>query len=436
MINLYSDKRIAIVGAGAVGSYYGGLLIDAGCNVTLIARGKHLDALQQNGLIIDSYKHGKKHLEVNAVEKPIGLFDIIIFCVKSQDTLFACEMMNSHTKENTVFVSMQNGIENIEILGSIFKKESVLGTSVFIGASISKPGIVMHSASGHIVFGPLVPNNMLAVELFSDVLQNTKIEYRVEKAIMLTLWKKLLWNVAFNPLSALLESTCGRMVDNVDILQMMNDLVKEGVEAALVDNIIIPEGFYVHVTEIPDSFRYYKTSMLHDIEMGKNPEVDGILGPVIRKLESVGKSAPISSTIYKSLQFKYGKRFLYTPKLTVDIIVKNNNKLLLIERLNPPYGWALPGGFVDYGEMVEHAAERELVEETSIVANNLKMHGVYSDPSRDNRMHTVSIVFSTESDQEPIAGDDAGKAEFFHIDKLPENIAFDHRKIIEDFLKK
>lgn len=123
------------------------------------------------------------------------------------------------------------------------------------------------------------------------------------------------------------------------------------------------------------------------------------------------------------------------PKLTVDIIIKCGEGIILIERKNPPYGWAIPGGFVDYGETVERVALREAKEETSLEVKNLKQFRVYSDPSRDPRGHTVSVVFTGEADGIPEAASDAKKVGIFTETTLPENITFDHRRILQDYFK-
>lgn len=157
---------------------------------------------------------------------------------------------------------------------------------------------------------------------------------------------------------------------------------------------------------------------------------------MIRTHEKNGKKAPYCETILRSLEFKYGGHFLYCPKLTVDMIVRNGDSILLIERLNKPHGWALPGGFVDYGETVEDAARRELYEETGIKADQIKLMGVYSDPARDKRGHNVSVIYTTTTNSEPKAGDDAKNAQFFTIRDLPDDIVFDHKKIINDYLIK
>lgn len=124
------------------------------------------------------------------------------------------------------------------------------------------------------------------------------------------------------------------------------------------------------------------------------------------------------------------------PIPTVDIIIEMNGGIVLIGRKNPPLGWALPGGFVDYGETVEAAAIREAREETSIRIGDLQLLGCYSDPARDSRQHTLSIVFVAKGEGQPQAGDDALDIAIFSRDALPEKLCFDHDLIIRDYLQR
>lgn len=125
-----------------------------------------------------------------------------------------------------------------------------------------------------------------------------------------------------------------------------------------------------------------------------------------------------------------------TPLLTVDVVIRlpdEDGRIVLIQRRNPPPGWALPGGFVDVGETVEQAAVREVREETGLEVRLGELLGVYSDPARDPRGHTVSVVFTGEARGTPQAGDDAGAVQAFALDALPE-LAFDHARILADYL--
>ena len=138
------------------------------------------------------------------------------------------------------------------------------------------------------------------------------------------------------------------------------------------------------------------------------------------------------------------------PFPTVDIIIetcfghpppetgkqKEKSGIVLIKRKNPPFGWALPGGFVDYGESLESAAKREAEEETSMKVELLYQLGAYSDPSRDPRHHTISVVFVGRAAGIPEAADDAIDAGIFDRDSLPDPLAFDHKQILRDYFKK
>jgi 8-oxo-dGTP diphosphatase len=121
------------------------------------------------------------------------------------------------------------------------------------------------------------------------------------------------------------------------------------------------------------------------------------------------------------------------PLPTVDIIIEIGGRVVLIERKNPPHGWALPGGFVDYGESLESAAVREAREETSLEVELIEQFHSYSDPRRDLRHHTVSTVFIAAAQGEPRGADDAKTARLFHENDLPDAIVFDHRQILRDY---
>ena len=121
------------------------------------------------------------------------------------------------------------------------------------------------------------------------------------------------------------------------------------------------------------------------------------------------------------------------PFLTVDVIIETGAGIVLIERKNPPFGWAIPGGFVDYGETIEDAVRREAKEETDLDIENVRQFHTYSDPKRDPRHHTVTVMFIASASGDPKAGDDAGKAEIFTRDTLPAEITFDHRQILDDY---
>ncbi len=124
------------------------------------------------------------------------------------------------------------------------------------------------------------------------------------------------------------------------------------------------------------------------------------------------------------------------PVPTVDVIIEIESRgIVLIRRKNPPYGWAIPGGFVDYGESLEEAARREVKEETNLEVQNLRQFHTYSDPRRDPRHHSISTVYLGEAKGVPRAKDDALEIGIFTASNLPDQIAFDHRTILDDYFK-
>jgi ADP-ribose pyrophosphatase YjhB (NUDIX family) len=123
------------------------------------------------------------------------------------------------------------------------------------------------------------------------------------------------------------------------------------------------------------------------------------------------------------------------PVVTVDAIIEMNGGVILIRRKNPPPGWAIPGGFVDYGETLEEAVVREMKEETCLDVILIRQFHTYSDPARDPRHHTVTTIFIATASGLPQAADDAADIGIFTKDNLPENIAFDHRQILEDYFE-
>ena len=128
-----------------------------------------------------------------------------------------------------------------------------------------------------------------------------------------------------------------------------------------------------------------------------------------------------------------------TPLLAADTIIEltdfPDRPIVLIERANPPYGWAIPGGFVDLGEIVEQAAVREAKEEVQLDVHLIALLGIYSDPIRDSRGHTVTAVYVAKAEGMPVAADDAKNCRLFRLDELPETLAFDHAQVLADYKK-
>lgn len=357
--------------------------------------------------------------------------------VKSHQTETAIREIKHYIKDNTIVISLQNGIDNGEIISKYISDNIILLSALKVGLSINYAGDVIHTFGGELKIGcykkPLAQDDLKdIVEMF----KNAGIKCTIVTDIKKALWEKLIWNAAFNPLSVLIEKTCGQLIENEKVTSIMENLMEEVIEAAMVDDVFIDKKRIEKTLQLENTMKTFKTSMFQDIEALKRPEIDGILLPVINRLEKKGNFKSYHRLLYNLIEAKYGGSFIYTPKIAADTIVINSNKeVLLIKRKNPPYGWAIPGGFVDYNERVEEAANREICEETGLQLDYVNLFGVYSSPDRDIRGHTVSVVYYSYCDEVPRAGDDAKEVCFFSFQKLPD-LAFDHSTILKEFYNK
>ncbi len=433
------NKRIAIFGAGAIGSYIGSKLIEHGfTNVDFIARSGY-NVLKENGLTVKNYTDKSPYvLKVNAIRELSGLYDAILICVKSKDTVDAAKQSLKHLNDDGFVVSIQNGVENPDIISAFIPNEKVITNVIYMTAVMQEKGVLEYMAEGRLIFGNINGENSKYTDIYMQILQQAELNAKYSNNIKQYQWQKLMLNIVLNPLTALFRKTFFKMSKSDDAMNLTKMLFNEAQYAAKLCGVIIADEEYDKIIARCKEHTTFKSSMYQDIEANRNPEIDAILGVIVRTHEKYGQTAPYSDCILKIMNVKYGAWFQISPTLAADVLVINNDKVLLIDRNNEPFGWAIAGGLVDLYETIENAALRELYEETNIKAdiNELHLLGIYSDPKRDTRGHTVSAVYVYFSDKEAKAADDARDAKYFHIDNLPENIAFDHRKILQDAKEK
>lgn len=436
MTKSQSFNRVLLFGAGAVGGYFGALLSMV-VPVDFVARGRKLEVFQDKGLTLEHALTAEKTVyKINAVNEPAGKYDLIIIAVKSKDTPVAAEACKSALADNGIVLSLQNGVGNIPELVKVFGEEHVVGAVVNSGLSTPQAGVVKYVPHPVITAGGLSSRSKSFESSIVRLFIQAGIDCRTTEDIHKSLWTKLIWNISFNTLSALMMAKCGELLKDANSLNLMQSIARETVQAALYNGVKLDDDIIERTFRLDSKYEDYKTSALQDVEANRAPELEPLLSPVV-SLHKAGKiSAPHSQAVYDLVCFKFNRWFHTSPRLAADVLVVNDNKVLLIERKYPPYGWAIPGGMVDYGEKVETAASRELGEETNIFVDesDLRLIGIYSDPDRDFRGHTVSVVYYTYSDKEPKAADDAKNARYFSLDNLPE-LAFDHAEIIGDFKK-
>lgn len=433
------NKRIAIFGAGAIGSYIGSKLVESGFkNIEFIARSTYTN-LKEKGLIIKSYTDKAPYtLNINVVQELNGLYDIVLICVKSKDTISVAKQVASHLNDSSFVVSIQNGVENPDIIATYIPADKIITNVIYMTAVMQEKGVLEYDADGRLIFGCLHNTSNIFTDTYMQILQKAGLNAEYTDNIKQCQWQKLMLNIVLNPLTALFRKTFFKMSQYDDAINLTKELFKEAQSAAKLAGVHIDNKEYEKISDRCKKYTNFKSSMYQDIEANRNPEIDAILGVVVRIHNKHGLKAPYSDCILKIMNVLYGAWFQISPTLAADILVLNEDKILLINRKNEPLGWAIPGGLVDLYETMENAAIRELREETGIKANIKDIHllGIYSDPKRDSRGHTVSAVYVYFSDKMAIAGDDASDAKYFQINSLPENIAFDHRKIIEEAKEK
>ncbi|MEO2082416.1 MAG: 2-dehydropantoate 2-reductase [Desulfurobacteriaceae bacterium] len=306
--------KFVIFGAGGVGGFYGGLLARCGHEVVFIAREKHLGAMKEKGLTVKSFKHGewtvKENNRVKFTDNPkeAGKADVVLVCVKSYDTEKVAPLIKEMLKEDSVVVSVQNGIENEEILAEYLGKEKVLGATAFVGTYVKEPGVVVHEAAGLLEIGELSGKISERVEKLVEEMKKCGIEARVSRDIRYTLWKKLVWNVAFNPYSVITGATVGEILSLPESREIVKALMEECYRVAEAYGVKLKPSIMEKYLKSSPDLKDYKTSMLLDFERGKPIELEGITGALIRKAEKAGVDVLYNRCVYGTVKLMIAKR--------------------------------------------------------------------------------------------------------------------------------
>jgi 2-dehydropantoate 2-reductase len=294
--------KVAVVGVGAVGGYFGGLLAKGGADVTFIARGERLEALRAKGLSVKSWK-GDFSIQVNATDDPaeVGPVNLVLFCVKSYDTESAIRQALPMVGQETLVLSLQNGIDNEEKIASLIGQEKVLAGVAYIGASTPEPGVVLHQESGKIVFGEFdggVSERVVRLKAFFD---RYSFPAEISSNIKAVLWTKLAWNAPFNAINTLVGGPVKVILENPHTLELARLVTAEVVAVANASGVNLT---CEEVWERNVKFsRHYgvKTSMLQDHEAGKPLEHDALNGVIIKKAAEYGLHAPYNFALYALL---------------------------------------------------------------------------------------------------------------------------------------
>jgi len=288
--------RIAVMGSGAVGGYFGAKLAAAKHQVAFIARGRHLAALRANGLQVKS-ANGDLHIrdvQFSADSRTVGHVDLILFCVKSYDTMTAAEIIKPMVTDQTLILSLQNGIDNPEKLARIYGEPRVLAAIVYVGAQVSAPRIIDHSTGGRIIFGQMDSEIGDPAQRVAKILTGAGIPCEASREIRRVQWTKLLWNAPFCAISCLTQANTKQIVESESLVKLVLVCMEEVKAAAWTKGIELEPGLFDDVIAFSRTLGEFKPSMLQDLEANKPLEYDAFNGVVVRLLEAVGRSALIN----------------------------------------------------------------------------------------------------------------------------------------------
>jgi len=285
--------KIAVMGAGAVGCYYGGMLARAGHDVVLIGRPQHVDAIRRQGLRLETQTFDERipvsaSTEAGAVQGA----QLVLFCVKSTDTESGAAAIKPYLETDALVLSLQNGVENADRLRTLLPQE-VIAAAVYIGVEMAGPGHVRHHGRGELVIEPSEANDRVAHVLIAAGVP-TEISDNVRGA----LWAKLIANCAYNALSAITQLPYGRLVKGEGITAAMRDLVDECVAVAKADGVTLPGDVDAAVRKIAETVPGQYSSTAQDLARGKRSEIDHLNGLIVRRGEALGVATPANRLLH------------------------------------------------------------------------------------------------------------------------------------------
>lgn len=293
--------RVLIAGTGAVGGFFGAGLARAGHDVVFLARGANLAALNTSGLTVESID-GDFHLSrITAADTVAGLepFGLVLFTVKSYDTVAVARQIAAAVREDTVVLSLQNGVENESALAAELDLVPLMGAMTEIGAELVAPGVVRHVAEGTIFFGEMTGHESPRGRNLAALFTEAGIRHRLTREILAALWGKLMWNAAHNAVTAITHTTAGTAATIAATADVLRAAMHEVVAVARAQGILLdPARVETTLAFSRDHLHTLRTSMLQDLERGRRLEHDAITGAVVRFGEVVGVPTPVNRTLY------------------------------------------------------------------------------------------------------------------------------------------
>ena len=289
--------KIAVMGAGAVGCYYGGMLARAGHDVVLIGRPQHVEAVRRDGLFMETQTfqaHVPMRASIDASIDASGVrgAQLVLCCVKSTDTESAADEMAPYLEPGAVLLSLQNGVDNAARLQARLGRE-VGPAVVYVATEMAAPGHVKHHGRGELVIGPSAASDEL-VKLFAGA----GVPVQVSDNVVGALWAKLVVNCAYNALSAITQLPYGRLVQGEGVEALMRDVVAECLAVAAGAGVSVPGDSWAAVQGIARSMPNQMSSTAQDLARRKPSEIDHLNGYVLRQGEALGIATPANRVLH------------------------------------------------------------------------------------------------------------------------------------------
>lgn len=287
-----------MLGAGAVGCYFGGMLARAGADVTLIGRPHHVEAITRDGLFLDT-QHFQQQVTIAASSELSAAHDagIVLFCVKTFDTEGAAKSLGPHLSPGAVVVSLQNGVDNVERMRSAAHLDAVPAV-VYVACAMTAPGRVTHSGRGDLIIGDLFGSGR-DLESLAAVFTSAGVPCRVSDNIAGDLWTKMIINCAYNAISALGRAQYARLVSNPWTRELMKQVTEEAVAIARAAGVRLPEADMVQVVwKLADTMSQATSSTAQDIARGNRTEIDSLNGYLVRRGAQLGVATPVNQTLH------------------------------------------------------------------------------------------------------------------------------------------
>jgi len=288
--------RIAVLGSGGVGGYFGGRLAASGADVTFLARGAHLEAMRTRGLRIESPKGNVHIAKTKAAADPseIGPVDIVFFTVKLYDTEPAIAMLPPLIGPDTAVIPLQNGVDSVARLTDAVGPRHAAGGTCYVSAVIAEPGVIKHTAMDHLFFGELDGRRTPRMEALLDACGPAGFQSTLSSDINVDIWTKFVRLSVLSGLTTVTRSPLGVVCNDPQLFAMLKDAVREAMTVARAKGINVP------ATSVDDVAAAYtalppqtKSSMLEDLERGRRLELPWLSGALVRIAREVGVETPI-----------------------------------------------------------------------------------------------------------------------------------------------